>query len=509
MLSKLPLAMVAFVSLADARFSLPRADGDETIRCCPCLPSGLNPNDTTVTVTVTSPKETVTIDHTIVQPATTVVVTQTYTPESPSVVTPEVTVHPEPPAKIETVISASIGNSEPSPSPRKASTTTITKTAQPGGDGSESPKTVTVTLKPDQGGAGQVTNVAGESKSVAPTSLASNAAVTVTISPQKPDSQQSVSPSSPAMPSRSAEPSRPDSSQGNGVNTVTVAAATQPETSHTVVAAAKPSVKTVPFVQKPPSDETVTIVQNPASPSTTTVTLASNPSNPTIEAVPFVESPASPTSTTTATSVGSSSDLSAETTITFVQNPANPSSTPVAPTEASSSAGAETVTSALNPANPSVETVAFVPNPPNPITSSSPPQAAITTPPQVGTVSASVDHFTTLTQTVSSGGNINIEIIIINIFTGETICRKKGSGKPCDSKPKTHRFKPSGVVPCLTTGVFTETATAFNTVVVTVGPGMWSNGTAAAPTGVSPPLGTGTGSPVLRRGRVPLVRKRL
>jgi hypothetical protein len=160
-----------------------------------------------------------------------------------------------------------------------------------------------------------------------------------------------------------------------------------------------------------------------------------------------------------------------------------------------------------NPANPSIETVTFVPNPPNPITSS-PPQPIITTPPQVGTVSPSIDHFTTLTQTVSSGGNINIEIIIINIFTGETICRKKGSDKPCDSKPKTHRFKPSGGVPCLTTGVFTKTATAFNTVLVTVSPGMWSNGT-AAPTGVSPPLGTGTGSPVLRRGRVPLVRKRL
>lgn len=80
----------------------------------------------------------------------------------------------------------------------------------------------------------------------------------------------------------------------------------------------------------------------------------------------------------------------------------------------------------------------------------------------------------------------------------------------------------------MTTGIFTETATAFNTVIVTVSPGMWTNGTSA--TEVALPLGTGTGSPVvgtgspiigtgspavgtgspmLRRGRVPLVRKRL
>ncbi|KAL7785927.1 hypothetical protein V8C37DRAFT_393201 [Trichoderma ceciliae] len=470
MLSIFPLAMVAFVSLADARFGRPETDNNETIRCCPCFSGGLSPNETTVTVTVTSPKETVTIDHTVVKPATTVFVTHTHTPVSPNVVTQEVTVHPEPPVKIETAIHASAGNSEPST--QRESTRTITKTVQPGGDRSESAKTVTVTLKPDQSSAGATIKVAGESKSADAASLASNFAVTVTISPQRPDSQQSAAPSRSTSLPRPDEPSRPKNSPEIGADTVTVAAATQPKVSHTILSTAEPSIKTVTFVEKPSvsSVETVTFVENPANPGTTTVISAGNPSDSGVDIVTFVENPPKPSSTTAA-----------------------PTETEILPKTSSSS--------------PGIETVTFVDNPPNPTANSLPLQPTITAPPRSGTASPSVDHFTTLTQTVASGGDINIEIIIINILTGETICRKMGSGKPCDSKPKTHRFKPSGQPPCLTTGIVTRTATAFNTVVVTVSPGMWSNGT--SPTGVSPPFGMGTGSPVLRRGKVPLVRKRL
>ncbi|PNP55851.1 hypothetical protein THARTR1_04071 [Trichoderma harzianum] len=512
MLSILPWALMALAPLAEARFGIrPRSADDDSLRCCPCVPTSLSSQDTTVTVTVTDPKETVTIDHTIVVPATTVFVTHTLAPGSPATVTHEVTVHPELPSKIETV------NAVPSPEPsaQKEPIQTVTMTVQEGGDQLESPKTVTVTINPDE-----------------PTSVGAtaNSAVTVTVTQQTPDPS-------------SAEPSHSSNSQGIDANTVTVA---NPQASNTEES--KPSTKTVTVVQKPPSPSvgTVTFVESPAGPSTTTVTLANNPSkaisaNSTIETATFVESQA--TSSTAATTSENNAANSTIETVTFVETPASPSTATVTPTSNSeatstsnsSNSTAESVTVMEQSASPSTatvtlsssssaqttsdtttETVPFVENPPKPtatplvvspkssssqsmqMATSVAKPAKITAPPQVGTISPIIDQFTTVTQTVSSsGGDVNIEINIINIFTGEVICKKQGSDEPCDPKPS----------PCLTTGIFTSTATAFNTVIVTVSPGMWTNGTSA--TGVAPPLGTGTGSPVLRRGRVPMIRKRL
>ncbi|KAK4078383.1 uncharacterized protein Triagg1_3399 [Trichoderma aggressivum f. europaeum] len=515
MLSILPWALMALAPLAEARFGIrPRSADDDSLRCCPCIPTNLSPQDTTVTITATNSKETVTIDHTIVVPATTVFVTHTLAPSSPATVTQEVTVHPELPAKIETAL---VTLSSPEPSAQNEPIKTVTMTVQAGGDQTELPKTVTVTINPDE-----TTFV----------SATATSAVTITVTQQTSDHS-------------SAEPSHSSNSQEVGANTVTVA---NPQASQTEES--KPSIKTVTVVQKPPapspSVETVTFVESPAGPSTMTVTLANNPSkaisaSSTTETVTSVENPAS-SSTAAATSESNTASSFIET-VTFVENPASPSTATVtltsnsAATSASnpSNSTAETVTVVENPASPSTatvtlssgsskpttsdtttETVPFVENPPKPTatplvvspksssslsiqtaTSVAKP-AKITAPPQAGTISPIVGQFTTMTQTVtSSGGDVNIEINIINIFTGEVVCRKQGSDEPCDPKPS----------PCLTTGIFTSTATAFNTVIVTVSPGMWTNGTSA--TGAAPPLGTGTGSPVLRRGRVPMIRKRL
>ncbi|KAM0454800.1 hypothetical protein ACHAPV_008173 [Trichoderma viride] len=558
MFNKLPLVIVALLPLANARFNKPRAEPTDDIRCCPCLPSALNPSDTTVTVTVTSSKETVTVDHTIVQSATTIFVTQTYTAEPPPVATHEVTVHPEPPVQTETVIGGTGSPDTLTSTLKEATTKTVTKTIQPGGvqtEGSqpESPKTVTVTINPDQSSPDAKITASVESKPASSPSVALNSAVTVTVSQSK------------QLPS--AESSRTDNSS-NGTTTATFVAASE---SAAVSPTTKPAAQTVTFVQKPDTVETVTFTENPANPSTTTVTLASNPASS--SGIPFAANPANP-STTTVTLVNNSSIE----TVTFVENPVRPSSTTVtlagspsgspsvqtAPFAATSaSSGATVATSAGSPSNsPSVQTVPSVenlPKPsstsetpakssptsvssistidnltapnatvaflPTPLINSSPFQPAITTPPQVGTISQNINQFTTLTQTVTSGNTVNIEITIVNIFTGETICRKKGSGKPCDSKPKVHA---SGEIGFLTTGIFTETATAFNTVIVTVESGIWTNGTSATEaalplgtgTGVavvgtgSPAVGTGspavgTGSPMIRRGRMPMVRKRL
>ncbi|GFP55846.1 hypothetical protein TASIC1_0006001600 [Trichoderma asperellum] len=445
--SILSLAIVAILPLANARFNHLRAESTDTVQCCPCLPSGLNPTETTVTVTVASPKETVTIDQTIVQPATTIFVTQTYTLDSPTVVT--VTVHPEPPVKTETVVSGIVGNTDSSITLKKATTKTVTKTVQAGGVQSgesqpESPKTVTVTIKPDQSSSNEMATAAAESKPASSPSASPNSAVTITISQAKQSS--------------SAEPSRPDSSSGNGVTTVT-------------------------SVQTPEAVETVTVVANP---STTTITLASNPSNSTVETASSMENPAS-LSSTTVTLAGSPSVSPTVQTALFAETSTSASAAAATPAT-SSPTSVSSISTINNLAGPNA-TVTFVPEP---LTSSSPPQPAITTPPQFGTISQNIAQFTTLTQTVTAGGTINVEIIIVNIFTGETTCIKKGSGEPCDSKPEVH---PSGeLVTCLTTGIFTETATAFNTVIVTVESGTWTNGTSATEAALS--LATGTGSPI-------------
>ncbi|KAK3181020.1 hypothetical protein K4F52_007692 [Lecanicillium sp. MT-2017a] len=107
------------------------------------------------------------------------------------------------------------------------------------------------------------------------------------------------------------------------------------------------------------------------------------------------------------------------------------------------------------------------------------PGAAVTETPEVKTVTKDADHYTTVTQTVGGQGGDNIEIIIINIITGESSCQKKHSGKPCDSKPES--------IPCPPVSNSTSTATAFNTILVTVGTG---TGTGSGHANTTMPMGT-------------------
>ncbi|KAI6778542.1 uncharacterized protein J7T54_003292 [Emericellopsis cladophorae] len=99
------------------------------------------------------------------------------------------------------------------------------------------------------------------------------------------------------------------------------------------------------------------------------------------------------------------------------------------------------------------------------------------------TIVPSKDHYKTVTQTVSHGGDdIDIEIIIININTGETVCRQKDSGKPCKGA-----VNPSQSTVCSSVEPSTSISTAFNTVTVTASPTMAFNSTmmgVAQPTGM-------------------------
>lgn len=104
-------------------------------------------------------------------------------------------------------------------------------------------------------------------------------------------------------------------------------------------------------------------------------------------------------------------------------------------------------------------------------------QATVTVAPQIQAVTPSADHYSTLTKTVAGGGGDNIEIFIINIYTGQTSCRKKHSGKPCHSREP--QYQPSAAsassyFPCPVVNASTSLATVYNTVLVTLPPG---NGT--------------------------------
>lgn len=110
-----------------------------------------------------------------------------------------------------------------------------------------------------------------------------------------------------------------------------------------------------------------------------------------------------------------------------------------------------------------------------------PQYVTVTAAPNTDTASVlpSSDCFETLTKTVSTGGDINIngdvnididnvEITIININTGEQSCRKKHSGKPCDADSHSAIATPQPTeVPCPSGNVSTSFATVYNTIRIT------------------------------------------
>ncbi|KAG6010847.1 hypothetical protein E4U43_008525 [Claviceps pusilla] len=126
--------------------------------------------------------------------------------------------------------------------------------------------------------------------------------------------------------------------------------------------------------------------------------------------------------------------------------------------------------------------------------------AAVTASLQAQTIVQTLDHYATLTKTVNGGhGGDNIEIIIINIFTGETFCMKKHSGESChgDGHVASHRYLSSAVaaatgtapsqMPLPSVNATTSAGTIHNTGTVILPSGNFTG--AAQPTGSRDLLG--------------------
>ncbi|KAL6408180.1 hypothetical protein AUP68_08029 [Ilyonectria robusta] len=134
--------------------------------------------------------------------------------------------------------------------------------------------------------------------------------------------------------------------------------------------------------------------------------------------------------------------------------------------------------------------------------------ATITAPAQTQTVTK--QEYKTITTTVTdSYGQPDVEIIIINIETGKSTCKKKLSGLPCHGKndyelPEVSILtvtEGSGATEtdCSPISVSTSISTVYNTVVMTVGPdggaAPESTGTATMTEGVEHPVRTGQSAP--------------
>ncbi|KAG5973816.1 hypothetical protein E4U55_000268 [Claviceps digitariae] len=156
-------------------------------------------------------------------------------------------------------------------------------------------------------------------------------------------------------------------------------------------------------------------------------------------------------------------------------------------------AAASTTLTAAQPQGPKTVIVTIQPSP------SSVQPAAVTASLQAQTIVQTVDHYYTLTKTVGGGGGDNIEIIIINIFTGEAFCKKKHSGESCHAgghHTRSHLYLSSAAavtgtgpsqMPRPSVNVTTSVGSIYNTGIVTLSSG---NSTGAAqPTGSRGPLG--------------------
>ncbi|KAG5930039.1 hypothetical protein E4U42_003200 [Claviceps africana] len=133
--------------------------------------------------------------------------------------------------------------------------------------------------------------------------------------------------------------------------------------------------------------------------------------------------------------------------------------------------------------------------------------AAVTASLQAQTIVQTLEQYCTFTRTVGGGGGgDNIEIIIINIYTGETSCKRKHSGKSCHGMGHTgsHRFLSSTAaatapsqMPRPSVNITTSAASAYGTGIVTLSSGNFTG--AAQPTGSG-----GSASGLGRKPRGPL-----
>lgn len=266
--------------------------------------------------------------------------------------------------------------------------------------------------------------------------------------------------------------------------------------------AEQPGPKTVTVIQSSPQqqEETPQVVTRTIQPSTSaqqepkTVTVTqSQPSEPVSEAPSVVTVTLQPESTPVQ-----------QTETTPQESPSRPNEAPSVVTKTvgqemkQSRPVQEPQTVLVSAVQPSVKTVTLGNG--QGITKTLP-GTTITAAPETQTIVQSVDHFSTVTQTVPGGGSDNVEIFIININTGESTCQKKHSGRPCGSQP------PVISSPCPPVNITTSIATAYNTILVTVGTGTPSQN-ATSVMGVAQPSGTGNMMGMGRVPRVPIVRRK-
>lgn len=132
----------------------------------------------------------------------------------------------------------------------------------------------------------------------------------------------------------------------------------------------------------------------------------------------------------------------------------------------------------------------------------------VTVGPNPETIVQTDDHMKTVTETVTdSHGNIDIEIIIININTGDKTCHMKNSGEPCPDVGDEVTVVPTPeTTACASVEPSTIIETTFNTVTVTVDEyyPIKPNGTASM--GVA--HATGSTTPRSRKPRGPQPQQR-
>lgn len=288
-----------------------------------------------------------------------------------------------------------------------------------------------------------------ESPSNAPSDVSQ---VVVTVSPQPEPSQQAEPQTVTIVNGSTLQPP----AQQQQPQTVTVANGNAPPGQQNAPSVITQTIQ--PDMPEQAGPQTITVNANPPTKLVQIVTVT--------QGLPSSEAPQSP-NIITVTQGLPSSEAPQSPTVVYVT--ASPSPQPSAQPE-----GPKTVVVTMQPSSATVQ------------------QATVTEPPQAQTVFQTVDHYTTLTKTVAGGGGDNIEIIIINIYTGETSCRKKHSGKPCHGGGQ--QYIPSAAsgssgIPCPVVNATTSLATVYNTVLVTLPPG---NGTQAAqPTGSHSPMSMG------------------
>ena len=474
MLSRASIPFLCLANLAHAhsgRFQ-PRADPQE---CCPCPGPNEKPNGGPATVTVTEAAPAVTVTEAsapAADPVTVYISTAGGDQAEKPAPTPEtVTVHSTVVESAATVYVTLANAAEPSPE-------------------SSDPKVIDVTVQPGP----QQETVKAEPGSQPETVIVKPGSQpgTVTVQPLPQPQTVTVQP-------------------GSQPETVTVHADGPKGTDATVIVApGKDDSK--PAADAAASDENTTVTQTilpaGASPETVLPTDAAAPEGPKTVTVNVAPAPAQdkpvtaivdPAQDKTVIAVVSSTPCPSSSNVVTVTAVPEGAASPDAPEDIKNKGLVAEPKTVIVKQEPSVKTVT-VNGEVKTETAMIPSTITITAPPSAETMgpAGNADQFTTIIQSIHNGDNndIDIQINIININTGEVVCKKEGTGEPCDGDnvkldtvvvlPPAPTTTPNPSDPCPAVTNSTTIATAFNTVTVTVKQGWAGNSTdagASSPTG--------------------------